>query len=115
MLKKVLQFCFLRTCSFYICKTCQGPEVDGLLGRATREVILEQVRIGIENIDRKRLMAAPDCGPGMLSRRQAKSKLKNMVAAASIKPVHNELARGNPRGIWELLCFQEILEVRNDR
>jgi hypothetical protein len=84
MLKKVLQFCFLRTCSFYICKTCQGPEADGLPGRATREVILEQVRIGIENIERKRLMAAPDCGLGMLSRRQVKSKLKNMVAAASI-------------------------------
>jgi hypothetical protein len=78
-------------------------------------VILEHVRIGIENIDRNRLMAAQDCGLGMLSRRQVKSKLKNMVAAASIKPVHNELARGNPRGIWELLCLQEILEVRNDR
>ena len=30
------------------CSTCQGPQADELLDRATREVILEQVRIGID-------------------------------------------------------------------
>ncbi len=48
------------------------------------EEIAYRLRNAIEHIDRERLMAAPDCGLGMLSREQVESKLKNMVAAANM-------------------------------
>ncbi len=48
------------------------------------EEIAHRLRNAIEHIDRERLMAAPDCGLGMLSRQQVESKLKNMVAAANM-------------------------------
>ena len=35
-------------------------------------------------IDKERLLAAPDCGLGLLNRDLIKKKLKNLVAAASI-------------------------------
>ena len=142
------------------CTDCQGPEAEELMDRATREVVLEQVRLCIDvptdgevrrenyfrlaqaldnaaldvisiedahhpndltllelfrhqtiilgvigiarsriesveeiasrlrkamdHIDQKRLMVAPDCGLGMLSRRQVKAKLQNMVKAAQM-------------------------------
>jgi 5-methyltetrahydropteroyltriglutamate--homocysteine methyltransferase len=50
---------------------------------ATEEIAL-RLRQAAEHIDRKRLMAAPDCGLGMLSRSQVDAKLKNMVAAAKM-------------------------------
>ena len=50
----------------------------------TVEEIASRLRDATEHIDRERLMAAPDCGLGMLSRRQVESKLKNMVAAAKM-------------------------------
>ncbi len=50
----------------------------------TVEEIASRLRDATEHIDRERLMAAPDCGLGMLSRRQVESKLKNMVEAAKI-------------------------------
>ena len=49
----------------------------------TTEEIASRLRDALEHIDRKRLMAAPDCGLGMLSRRQVVSKLQNMVKAAN--------------------------------
>ena len=84
------------------CSTCQGPEADELLELfknrviilgvigiprsriETTEEIAFRLRNAIEHIDRERLMAAPDCGLGMLSRRQVESKLKNMVKAANM-------------------------------
>jgi len=36
----------------------------------------------LDHIDRDRLIAAPDCGMGLLSRDQARAKLRNMCAAA---------------------------------
>jgi methionine synthase II (cobalamin-independent) len=46
------------------------------------EEIASRLREAMEHIDRERLMAAPDCGLGMLNHRQVNSKLKNMAAAA---------------------------------
>ena len=46
------------------------------------EEIASRLRSALEHIDRGRLMAAPDCGLGMLSHQQVASKLKNMVEAA---------------------------------
>jgi 5-methyltetrahydropteroyltriglutamate--homocysteine methyltransferase len=48
------------------------------------EEIAHRLRQAAEHIDRERLMAAPDCGLGMLSRRQVEHKLKNMVKAAGM-------------------------------
>jgi 5-methyltetrahydropteroyltriglutamate--homocysteine methyltransferase len=48
------------------------------------EEIALRLRQASKHIDRERLMAAPDCGLGMLSRRQVESKLKNMVEAANM-------------------------------
>ena len=48
------------------------------------EEIASRLRHATDHIDRERLMAAPDCGLGMLSQRQVESKLKNMVAAAKM-------------------------------
>jgi 5-methyltetrahydropteroyltriglutamate--homocysteine methyltransferase len=48
------------------------------------EEIASRLRKALNHIDRERLMAAPDCGLGMLSRRQVKAKLANMVKAAQL-------------------------------
>jgi 5-methyltetrahydropteroyltriglutamate--homocysteine methyltransferase len=48
------------------------------------EEIASRLQNAIEHIDQERLMAAPDCGLGMLSHRQVESKLKNMVEAANM-------------------------------
>ena len=49
---------------------------------STEEIAL-RLRNALEHIDRERLMAAPDCGLGMLSPQQVQAKLKNMVEAAN--------------------------------
>ena len=49
----------------------------------TEEIAL-RLRNALEHIDRERLMAAPDCGLGMLSHQQVQAKLKNMVEAANM-------------------------------
>jgi len=48
------------------------------------EEIASHLRKAMDHIDQKRLMAAPDCGLGMLSRQQVKAKLQNMVKAAQL-------------------------------
>ena len=48
------------------------------------EEIVVRLRDATEHIDRERLMAAPDCGLGMLTHQQVIAKLKNMVEAARI-------------------------------
>jgi len=47
------------------------------------EEIVERLRAALEHIDAQRLIAAPDCGLGMLSRATARAKLANLVAAAN--------------------------------
>ncbi len=46
------------------------------------EQIQERIRHSLHHIDRERLVAAPDCGLGLLDRNLAKSKLKNLCTAA---------------------------------
>ena len=46
------------------------------------EEIASRLRHALDHIDKERLMAAPDCGLGMLSRSQVRAKLANMAAAA---------------------------------
>ena len=48
----------------------------------TVEEIASRIRKALEHIDRERLMAAPDCGLGMLTQQQVRAKLANMVKAA---------------------------------
>jgi len=48
------------------------------------EEITSRLRKTLDHIDKERLMAAPDCGLCMLSRRQVKVKLANMVKAARL-------------------------------
>ncbi len=48
------------------------------------EEIASRLRKALAHIDEERLVAAPDCGLGMLSRRQVKAKLANMVKAAQL-------------------------------
>ena len=48
------------------------------------EEIASRLQKALDHIDKERLMAAPDCGLGMLSRRQVKAKLANMVEAAQL-------------------------------
>ncbi len=48
----------------------------------TAEEIRERLATALEHIDRERLMAAPDCGLGLLTRDQARAKLGALVAAA---------------------------------
>jgi len=48
------------------------------------EEIASRIRKALDHIDKERLMAAPDCGLGMLSRQQVKAKLANMVKAAQL-------------------------------
>ncbi len=47
------------------------------------EEIRERLKSVLEHIDAQRLVAAPDCGLGMLTREMAVSKLKNMCKAAA--------------------------------
>jgi 5-methyltetrahydropteroyltriglutamate--homocysteine methyltransferase len=59
----------------------------GVLGIARSRIesvdeIASRLRQAMDHIDKERLMAAPDCGLGMLSRRQVTAKLTNMVTAA---------------------------------
>ena len=48
--------------------------------------IAERLRGALEHIDRERLVAAPDCGLGLLGRDLARAKLKNLCAAARAVP-----------------------------
>lgn len=45
--------------------------------------IRDRLRAALEHIDAERLIAAPDCGLGLLGRELAMQKLKNMCAAAA--------------------------------
>ena len=44
--------------------------------------IAERLRVALAHIDAERLIAAPDCGLGLLGRELAKAKLRNLSAAA---------------------------------
>jgi len=44
--------------------------------------IRDRLRQALDHIDADRLMAAPDCGLGLLGRDLAKAKLKNLCTAA---------------------------------
>jgi 5-methyltetrahydropteroyltriglutamate--homocysteine methyltransferase len=46
------------------------------------EAIRERLAQALEHIDANRLIAAPDCGLGLLGRELAMAKLKNLCAAA---------------------------------
>lgn len=46
--------------------------------------IAARLRETLNQIERERLMAAPDCGLGMLSNEQVQAKLVNMVKAAQL-------------------------------
>ena len=48
----------------------------------TTDEIRERLRQALEHIDAERLLAAPDCGLGLLGRDLALSKLRNLCAAA---------------------------------
>lgn len=48
------------------------------------EEIGARLQDALKHIDPHRLMASPDCGLGMLSRNQVRTKLKNMVEAAGM-------------------------------
>jgi 5-methyltetrahydropteroyltriglutamate--homocysteine methyltransferase len=48
------------------------------------EEVASRLQKAAEHIDKERLMAAPDCGLGMLSRQQVQAKLANMVKAAQL-------------------------------
>ncbi len=50
----------------------------------TIEEIASRLQEAVEHIDHERLIAAPDCGLGMLSHEQVEAKLKNMVEAAKM-------------------------------
>ena len=47
------------------------------------EEIRERLLAALQHIDASRLLAAPDCGLGLLSREQAQAKLANLCAAAA--------------------------------
>jgi 5-methyltetrahydropteroyltriglutamate--homocysteine methyltransferase len=46
------------------------------------EVIRDRLRAALNHIDIERLIAGPDCGLGLLGRKLAMQKLKNMCEAA---------------------------------
>ena len=46
------------------------------------EEIRQRLLEALQHIDADRLIAAPDCGLGLLSREQARAKLANLCAAA---------------------------------
>ncbi len=48
------------------------------------EEIVARLQDALHHIESSRLMAAPDCGLGMLDKKQVRAKLKNMVRAARI-------------------------------
>jgi len=48
------------------------------------EEIDSRIKLSLNYIDKDRLIAAPDCGLGHLSRNLAKTKLKNLVSAAKL-------------------------------
>ena len=48
----------------------------------TVDEIRERLQTALQHIDAERLIAAPDCGLGILGRDLAMTKLKNMCAAA---------------------------------
>lgn len=48
----------------------------------TVDLLEERLRNALEHIDQDRLIAAPDCGLGLLGRERAMSKLKNLCLAA---------------------------------
>ncbi len=48
----------------------------------TVEEIQHRLKAALQHIDADRLLVAPDCGLGLLSREQARAKLTNMVKAA---------------------------------
>jgi 5-methyltetrahydropteroyltriglutamate--homocysteine methyltransferase len=48
------------------------------------EEISDRLRNALEHIDSDRLISAPDCGLGFLSRDLALAKLANMVTAAKV-------------------------------
>lgn len=50
------------------------------------EGIRQRLRDALEHIDATRLMAAPDCGLGLLSREQARAKLSHLCEAAASLP-----------------------------
>ena len=50
----------------------------------TPEEIAERLKAALEHIDAGRLMAAPDCGLGFLSRQMAMAKLKALTTAAAM-------------------------------
>jgi 5-methyltetrahydropteroyltriglutamate--homocysteine methyltransferase len=61
----------------------------GVLGIARSRIesveeIAARIQEALNHIDKERLMVAPDCGLGMLGRRQVKDKLANMVQAAKV-------------------------------
>ncbi len=52
----------------------------------TADEIAGRLAGALEHIDRDRLVAAPDCGLGLLGRDLARAKLKNLCAAARSVP-----------------------------
>ena len=48
----------------------------------TVDEIVARLEQALEHIDKERLIAAPDCGLGLLGRNLAVAKLQNMCAAA---------------------------------
>jgi 5-methyltetrahydropteroyltriglutamate--homocysteine methyltransferase len=61
----------------------------GVIGIARSRIesvaeIVSRLRKALDHIDKERLVAAPDCGLGMLSRQIVKAKLANMVKAAQL-------------------------------
>ena len=61
----------------------------GVIGIARSRIesvdeIVSRLKQALDHIDKERLMVAPDCGLGMLSRAQVRAKLANMVAAAQL-------------------------------
>ncbi len=65
----------------------QKTVILGVIGIARSRIesvaeIASRLREALGHIDQARLMAAPDCGLGMLTRDQVQAKLANMVSAA---------------------------------
>ncbi|MCP4387131.1 MAG: 5-methyltetrahydropteroyltriglutamate--homocysteine methyltransferase, partial [Gammaproteobacteria bacterium] len=48
----------------------------------TVDDIRERLNQALQHIDAERLIAAPDCGLGLLGRERAMAKLRNMCTAA---------------------------------
>ena len=52
----------------------------------TVEEIRERLRLALNHIEPNRLVAAPDCGLGILGRQRALAKLRNLCQAAHSLP-----------------------------